>query len=576
MSENKIQNSIDLSPNYEQQKEEIELLKNIIPEHVTIVKSEPNFNIQIQIEGDTPEEEHFKTFYLDIFLNNNYPEKSPRYKLTEENDLLNEKKKETLIKKLDDCCQENLGFPVIYQLYEIVKEFADEEEKIAFRKKEEEDSNKFKFILSDLHKVKKIQLKDTYPVDIFVIKNDNILVVFKNGIIKIYDNQYEKIIFELLSSRTDLPIIFCKYFNYNPKNETLYLFTCNKVLIYKVIYLSKKTIVQEGYYKIYGNIKLDYLYDIDANDAIELPQYPNSIFCIKTEEENEEKKILLYKYENSNCQDVIKNKFEKDFRKLHYINEDKFLLASYTLKTRGGQITGINKLCLVETENFEITKTYDMKISPLNNSIETYKNKYLIFSYFTTIKEGEGSSEDPYYQFNDDYYEQAFHNLLSTAYNEYYDDYDDYHRDSYYKKDYDEYNNRYYSYDIKQHYIAIYSIKFEEFTTIIEYDLMSRINIIDDNLLCIFVRKGKYNQKTQITYERIFHEYYNEIPIKEESWSKSYKTGKYLANALLDNGINVRENKDEQDEITSFKAISKKCLAFCSEKHGLVIYTLNS
>ena len=101
MSENKIQNSIDLSPNYEQQKEEIELLKNIIPEQVTILKSEPNFNIQIQIEGDTPVEEHFKTFYLDIFLNNNYPEKPPRYKLTEENDLLNEKKKEmTVVRKI--------------------------------------------------------------------------------------------------------------------------------------------------------------------------------------------------------------------------------------------------------------------------------------------------------------------------------------------------------------------------------------------------------------------------------------------------------------------------------------------
>ena len=73
MSKSKIKNSTDPPPNYEQQKEEIELLKNIIPEQVTILKSEPNFKIQIQIEGDNPEEEHFKTFYLDIFLNNNYP-----------------------------------------------------------------------------------------------------------------------------------------------------------------------------------------------------------------------------------------------------------------------------------------------------------------------------------------------------------------------------------------------------------------------------------------------------------------------------------------------------------------------
>ena len=573
-----MQNSIDLSPNYEQQKEEIELLKNIIPEKVTILKSEPNFNVQIEIEGDNPEEERCKTFYLEIFLNNNYPEKSPRYKLTEENDFLNERKKEILMKKLDECCQENLGFPVMYQLYEIVKEFADEEEKIALRKKEEENFNKFKYILSNLNKVKKIQMKDTYPVDVFLIKNENILVIFKNGIIKIYDNQYEKIIFEYLSSKTDLPIIFCKYFNFIAKNETLYLFTCNNVLVYKVIYLSKKTVVEENDYKINGNIKINYLYDISANDVIEFPQYPNSIFCIKNEEKDEEKKIkiLLYKYEDCDCQEISKNKFEKDFRKLHYINPDKFFLASYTLKTKVGEITGINKLCLVETKNFEITKSYDMKISPLNNSIETYKNKYLIFSYFTTIKNGEGNSEDPYYQFNDDYYNQTFHNLLTKAYYNYYDEFDEYYRSSYFKENFNSYENKYYAYDIKQHYIGIYSIKYEEFITIIEYDLMMRINNIGDNLLCIFVRKGNNNKKTQITYERIFHEYYNEIPLKEEPESKIYKTGKYLANGLLDNGINIRESKDEQDDITSFKEINKKYLVFCSEKNGLVIYTFNS
>ena len=46
-------------------------------------------------------------------------------------------------------------------------------------------------------------------------------------------------------------------------------------------------------------------------------------------------------------------------------------------------------MCLVETKYFTIKKTYDIKISPLNNSIETYKNKYVIISYFNTIEEGE-------------------------------------------------------------------------------------------------------------------------------------------------------------------------------------------
>ena len=39
------------------------------------------------------------------------------------------------MKKLEEYCQENIGIPLIYQLYEMVKEFADEEEKISIRKK---------------------------------------------------------------------------------------------------------------------------------------------------------------------------------------------------------------------------------------------------------------------------------------------------------------------------------------------------------------------------------------------------------------------------------------------------------
>ena len=230
--ENKIQNSINLSPNYDQQLEEIEILKNILPEKVTILKSEPNFNIQIEIEGENDEEEPFKTFYLEIFLNNNYPEKSPRFKIYEANDCINDKRKEMLIKKLDDYCEENIGMSVIYQLYEIVKEFADEEEKIALRKKYEEKSGQITYNLNSLQKIKQIKTKDkTYPIDIYEIKNGNILVIYKNGLIKIYDNQYENILFELLQSYSNLPIIFCKYFNLIQNINYLYLFNLEHVYI---------------------------------------------------------------------------------------------------------------------------------------------------------------------------------------------------------------------------------------------------------------------------------------------------------------------------------------------------------
>ena len=45
--------SIKSSPNYEQQVDEIELLKNIIPEKINIISEEPDFNIRIEIKGNT-------------------------------------------------------------------------------------------------------------------------------------------------------------------------------------------------------------------------------------------------------------------------------------------------------------------------------------------------------------------------------------------------------------------------------------------------------------------------------------------------------------------------------------------
>ena len=122
-------NKIKLSPNYDQQVEEIELLKNIIPEKIEILKEEPNFNIKIEIEGNNIDEPK-KTFILIIYLNYYYPEKAPRFKIYEINNFLNEKRKKVIEDKLTQYCNENIGLPMIYQLYEICQEFADEEERI--------------------------------------------------------------------------------------------------------------------------------------------------------------------------------------------------------------------------------------------------------------------------------------------------------------------------------------------------------------------------------------------------------------------------------------------------------------
>ena len=573
--ENEIENSGNTSPNYEQQLEEIEILKNILPEKVTILKESPNFIIQIEIEGDNPnQEEPNKTFYLEVSLNNDYPEKMPKIKISEENNNLTEEKKEAIIKKLDEYCQENLGMPVIYQLYEIMKEFADEEEKISLvnekEKKNALNSNSNLYQLNSLQKLKQIKLKDIYPIDIHSMKDGNIIIIYNNGIIKIYDSEFDNILFEFLQSDSKLPILFTKYFDFFPNNSRLYLFTRELVLIYEISVLNKKNCNENENYKINGNIKVDFIYELYANDVIELPQYEDSYFLIR----EDDKENLLYKNSKKglNSEGISENKFEQPFRKLHYINADKFMLASYTLINNKGKITGINKMLIVNSNNFEINKSYDIKISPLNN-IEIYKNKYLIFSFFTTIEKDEENEKDPYYNFEDNFYNEIFHKIIKKLDSYYYDDYgDEFYREEYNEHAYDEYENKYYSYDLKKHYIGIYSIEYEEFLTKIDFDFVKRMYNINDNLLFLFVRKGKNNKRTQISYERIFHDYYNDIPLEEISTAENYKTEKYLAFALLDYGMNVLSGNVDYDNITSFIETNQHCLVICSENKGIMVY----
>ena len=85
----------------------------------------------------------------------------------------------------------------------------------------------------------------------------------------------------------------------------IYLIGYQFCLIFKIIYLSKKTIVEEEYYKINGKIKIEYFDEIKTSDVIEFPQYHDSFFY--TSENN--KKILLYK---SNKNNITKEKISKN------------------------------------------------------------------------------------------------------------------------------------------------------------------------------------------------------------------------------------------------------------------------
>ena len=227
--------SIKSSPNYDQQIEEIELLKNIIPEKITILKEEPNFNIQLEIEANDIEDP-IKKFILIIYLNYNYPEQSPEFKIYEINNNLSDQSENDIKNKLIEYCNENIGFPVIYQLYEMCQEFANEQEKIKITE-EEKDINPYQ-----LNALKKIKIINEFPIDIILLKNGNVLVINKDNLIKIYDNQFESILLQTLYSDSFYNILFCKYFPSNNKeeNDYLYLFNIKEVLVYEISYLLKK------------------------------------------------------------------------------------------------------------------------------------------------------------------------------------------------------------------------------------------------------------------------------------------------------------------------------------------------
>ena len=584
--------SIKSSPNYDQQVEEIEILKNIIPEKIEVLKEEPNFILKIEIVGNNIEEPK-KKFILEINLIYNYPEKLPRYRIYEINNYLSDKRKSIIEERLAHFCEENIGFPIIYQLYEICQEFADEEEKIELLKEEAKKEGMIPYNLNNLNKIR--QIKET-PVDIIVLKTGNILVINEDVKIKIYDNKLETILFEQLKSDyySDYPITFCKYFPSSEKKEPdfLYLFNCNDVYIYIIKYFNKKQVIEKDYlYKINGNIKIQYLYQLlSISDVIEFSECKNSIIFLEKEEtdylltkynkiKNKDEKLSI-KYEKK----IIRNKHKKVYRKLYKINSDKFIISSYTLKYKEGdkfKIEGINKMSFVHRNDFSIHKSYNIKISPLNNSISNYKEKYILVSFFNIIKKKEENDKkkdekETQYDFEDSTYNEIFHNHFIYERNDdlYYDDYY-YDDEDLYRKinTYNNYNNKYYSYDITEHLIGIFSIKKEELVTIIEIDLTKNIYNINNYLLCLFSKNHQNKKKQQISTERVFHHYFNEIPLKESEFSFKYEKENYLAFLFFDEGCyKIDEILVDYSNISAFVEVDKGYLAIGSKKKGLILY----
>ena len=115
-----------MSDHLEQQQEEIDLLQNIIFDKMKIVQEEPNYIIFMEIKSEV--EEAKMKFHLTVTLNEDYPDKEPTFELAEVNNYLASVKVQELVEKLNSLCKEYINMPMLYQRYECVLSFADEEE----------------------------------------------------------------------------------------------------------------------------------------------------------------------------------------------------------------------------------------------------------------------------------------------------------------------------------------------------------------------------------------------------------------------------------------------------------------
>ena len=577
-------------PNYKKQIDEINSLKSYLQNKVKILKEKPNFIIQIDIKGNSSEES-IKKFILTIYLNCDYPDKSPdSIEIYEMNKKIANERLNIINNKILEYCNINIGKCIIFKLYEICKEFADEEENILLLKKKEKDKKSNPYQLDNLKEIKIIK---EIPIDILLLKNKNILIINQKNKIVIYDNLFLNKLYEISLSKYSLNhIIFCKYYPSQEKkyNDFLYLFTIKDILIFQIRYLSQEIIEKNSKIKNNGIIKLCFIQKIEyISDLIEIPQYIDSIFFIN----NKNKDFLLYEYNkiiNNNKlfiefnKGIIENKSRKIFRKIYRINDEKCIIASYTLKIKKNDqyiIEGINKIFFVDIINLIISKEYNLKISPLKYSITNYKDKYLIISYFNTINnintnnETSNSIHKEQYDFEDNNYIRLFHDFSHSEKVYEMDEFDMFYgyRDKFATiYDYDAYESKYYSYDITEHRIGIFNIKTEELVTIIDFDVIKRIYNINNNFLCLIEKRKNKKQKEQIMNERIFHHYFNDIPIKESNLAKYYRRENYLYFLLFTDGIEISQQKLISEDITCFLEVESNFIAIGSNKKGIILY----
>lgn len=106
--------------NHEVQKDEIELLKNILFDRLTITSEHPNFHLEISCKPDIVDEPKLDMI-MNVSVPDNYPDTELNIEVYDNSNLLASTKIKSLISNMHDYMLENLSMPMIYQLYEILK-----------------------------------------------------------------------------------------------------------------------------------------------------------------------------------------------------------------------------------------------------------------------------------------------------------------------------------------------------------------------------------------------------------------------------------------------------------------------
>lgn len=109
------------NPNYEAHKDEVELLKNILFDKMTIEEEFPEFILGIEIEPDVQEDPKLN-FSVNIKLIPEYPEtEQPVVEIVDNSNILASSKIGKLKEDISDFSKENFGMPMVYQIYEMIK-----------------------------------------------------------------------------------------------------------------------------------------------------------------------------------------------------------------------------------------------------------------------------------------------------------------------------------------------------------------------------------------------------------------------------------------------------------------------